>query len=76
LIDGATPFTFKHYNYASAGAVSGYCLSNMNYLKSLPSATHIDHLHHIGHWTTQSGVNMAMYSGEALHASLYGEGNL
>jgi all-trans-retinol 13,14-reductase len=76
LMDGATPFTFKHYNYASAGAVSGYCLSNMNYLKSLPSATHINHLHHIGHWTTQSGVNMAMYSGEALHASLYGEVNL
>lgn len=70
-MEAATPFTFKRYVASHAGAVSGYTLAHMSYLKTLPSATHIGGLFHVGQWTTQSGVNMAMYSGSDLHAALY-----
>jgi phytoene dehydrogenase-like protein len=71
LIDAATPFTFKRYTCSQEGAVSGYSLASMNYLKTLPNSTPVPGLYHVGQWTTQSGVNMAMYSGEDLHAQLY-----
>lgn len=73
LVDAATPFTFKRYTCARDGAVSGYSLASMSYLKTLPNTTTIAGLYHIGQWTTQSGVNMAMYSGEDLHGELYGQ---
>ena len=71
LVDAATPFSFRRYTGAQDGAVSGYSLASMRYLKTLPNTTPVAGLYHIGQWTTQSGVNMAMYSGEDLHRQLY-----
>lgn len=73
LVDAATPFTFQRYTGARDGAVSGYSLASMSYLKTLPNTTTVPGLYHIGQWTSQSGVNMAMYSGESLHGQLYGQ---
>ena len=70
VCEAATPFTYKRYTRAQAGSVCGHNLSDMSYLKNRPSATPVEQLFHIGHWTTQSGVNTAMYSAAALHESL------
>jgi len=74
LVDTATPFTFQRYTGARDGAVSGYSLASLRYLKTLPNTTPVAGLYHIGQWTTQAGVNMAMYSGEDLHSQLLGQG--
>ena len=70
VMETATPFTYKRYTKALAGSVSGFSLTDISYLKERPHHTPIKGLFHIGHWTTQSGVNSAMYSAASLAKSL------
>jgi all-trans-retinol 13,14-reductase len=65
----ATPFTFQHYTRNRAGSVSGSSLTSLHYLKPADSTTPVRGLHHIGHWTVQSGINSAMGSAATLFYS-------
>jgi all-trans-retinol 13,14-reductase len=65
----ATPFTFKHYTRNRAGSVSGSSLTSLHYLKPADSTTPVRGLHHIGHWTVQSGINSVMGSAATLFYS-------
>ena len=72
VLDVATPFTYKRYTKAMAGSVSGFNLTDIQYLKTRSHHTPIDRLYHIGHWTTQSGIGYAMHSAASLADAILG----
>lgn len=67
----ASPITFHRYTRNTGGSVTGYCLTENRYLARPSTVTPIGNLHHIGHWTTQSGVGVVMREAHRLFTQVW-----